>query len=163
MNTNKQPKGAGYPPRVDAYVWLVRSAEHLHSLVSRGLLTYGLTPSQYSTLKVLAQRGSMMQRDIAGYLLKTGGNITMVVDNLERMELVFRTKSAEDRRQTIVELTTKGRELFEEIYPGHIADIEEVMDELSDEECELLSKLLRRVGPDAKLVCPPVPDAVISR
>lgn len=145
---------SGYSTRVEAYVWLVRSAEHLHSLVSRGLIPHGLTPSQYSTLKVLVQRGEMMQRDIASFLLKTGGNVTMVVDNLERMGLVLRRKSEVDRRQTIVAVTEEGRKIFGDVYPGHIDDIESVLSKLTDEECATLTEILEKVGPDRKFVCP---------
>lgn len=158
---SQDPNGS-YSARVEAYVWLVRSAEHLHGLVSRGLVPHGLTPSQYSTLKVLVQRGEMMQKDIANYLLKTGGNITMVVDNLERMGLVMRFKSEVDRRQTIVRVTAKGRLVFEEVYPGHLDEIESVLSGLTEAECRILSGLLEKVGPDRSLVCSPVQKEAVS-
>lgn len=163
MTKSGRESEANYSPRVEAYVRLVRTAEHLHGLVSRGLIPYGLTASQYSTLKVLAQQGEMMQRDIAHYLLKTGGNITMVVDNLERMGLVERRKSLEDRRQTLVALTVAGRELFDSVYPGHLSDIEDVLSGLTEEECAALTALLGKVRMKSEVICSPVQTATLAR
>src|SRR5271165_5761107 len=113
--------------RVLAYVRHVRSAEALHQSVSRGLLVDGLTASQFSTLKVLRLHGPLALREIAKYILKSGGNMTIVVDNLERDGLVTRDRDTEDRRMVYVSLTPKGVELFDRIYPEHLERIRSAM------------------------------------
>lgn len=133
--------------QVDAYVRLVRSAEVLHAEVSRGLLIEGLTPTQFSTLKALRYKGSMPQKDIATYLLKTGGNVTMVVDNLEKAGYVERIKDPEDRRLSVIRLTTSGQHLFERVYPPHLHRIEQAMSSLSEADCAELSRILQLVCP----------------
>ncbi len=133
--------------QVEAYVWLVRSAEVLHGDVSRGLLVEGLTPTQFSTLKALRFRGSMPQKDIATYLLKTGGNVTMVVDNLEKAGYVERLKDPEDRRLSVIRLTPSGQEMFDRVYPPHLQRIEEAMSVLSESDCSELARILQLVCP----------------
>ncbi len=140
--------------KVRAYVRLIRTAEALHAEVSRGLALEGLTASQFSTLKVLRLQGALAQRDIAKYLLKSGGNVTMVVDNLEREGLVLRVRDTEDRRIVFVKLTTRGEELFDRVYPGHLARIRSVMGGLVDDDCEGLLGLLDQLGnPEVEVDC----------
>ncbi len=133
--------------KVRAYVRLVRSGESLHQQVSRGLVVDGLTASQFSTLKVLKLHGALSQRDIGKYILKSGGNITVVVDNLERVGLVVRDRDTEDRRVVYIRLTPAGEELFDKVYPPHLDHIREAMGVLSDEECLQLISLLEKLSP----------------
>ncbi|CAN5412325.1 MarR family transcriptional regulator [soil metagenome] len=152
-------------PSVQAYVRLVRSAEGLHGEVSRGLAIDGLSASQFSTLKVLRIHGKLAQRDIAKYILKSGGNITVIVDNLEREGLVQRNRDTTDRRIIYVSLTPAGEAKFDELYPDHLSRIREVMAPLTDAECEQLTLLLRKVSPDyVEISCSPAsPNEDASR
>lgn len=141
-------------PSVSAYVRLIRTAEALHSSVSRGLALEGLTASQFSTLKVLRLQGALAQRDIAKYLLKTGGNVTVVVDNLEKQGLVVRIRDTEDRRIVFVKLTAEGEALFDRVYPGHLDRIKSAMSPLSEREYDQLVSLLERLHlPEADVPC----------
>lgn len=132
---------------VATYVKLIRSAEALHAEVSRGLIAEGLTASQFSTLKVLELRGPLAQRDIANYLLKTGGNVTVVVDNLEARNLVTRIRDTEDRRIVFVKLTDEGAATFDRCYAPHLARIRGVMSELDVNGLGKLHDLLETLHP----------------
>jgi MarR family 2-MHQ and catechol resistance regulon transcriptional repressor len=132
--------------RVDAYVRLVRTAERIFNDVSRGLVEHGLTASQFSALKVLCLRGPMPQKDVATNILKSTGNVTMVIDNLEKEGLVERTRGSLDRRIFEVAATQKGKDLFHEVYAPHLGRIREAMGDLNQEECEQLIGLLERLG-----------------
>jgi len=141
---------------VQAYVRLVRASEALHSEVSRGLMIEGLTASQFSTMKVLRIHGSLSQRDIAKYILKSGGNITVLVDNLEREGLAIRERDTTDRRIVYVRLTPAGEEMFDRIYPGHLERIHEAMSPLTPAECEQLVMLLQKVSAEnVDIACAP--------
>ena len=141
---------------VQAYVRLVRSSEALHGDVSRGLAVDGLSASQFSAMKVLRIHGRLAQRDIAKYILKSGGNITALVDNLEREGVVRRERDTVDRRVIYVSLTTAGETLFDDLYPGHLERIREAMAALTDLECEQLILLLQKVSPNyVEAACAP--------
>jgi MarR family transcriptional regulator, 2-MHQ and catechol-resistance regulon repressor len=151
-------------PAIQSYVRLIRTAEAMHSEVSRGLVSEGLTASQFSTLKVLAHRGALAQRDIAKYLLRTGGNVTVVLDNLERRGLIERIRDTQDRRVIHAGLTPEGRSLFERVYPPHLDRIRRAMAALEEEECGhlvgILNKLHAEIGPATCQALPEEPDAV---
>lgn len=135
---------------VRAYVRLVRSAETLHQSVSRGLMIDGLTASQFSTLKALKIHGALAQRDIAKYILKSCGNITIVVDNLAREGFVVRDRDTVDRRIVYVRLTPVGEALFDRVYPGHLDRIREIMAPLTNAECDQLLALLEKLSPQVE-------------
>lgn len=147
-------------PSVQAYVRLIRSSENLHAQVSRGLVVEGLSASQFSTMKVLRIYGKLAQRDIAKYILKSGGNITILVDNLETMGLVTRDRDTKDRRVVYVSLTPEGEKVFDRLYPDHLERIREAMAGLTDAECEQLICLLQKVSAEeVDFACSPTPAA----
>jgi len=132
--------------------------------VSRGLAIEGITASQFSAMKVLRIHGKLAQRDIAKYILKSGGNITMLVDNLENMGLVTRDRDTKDRRITYVSLTPQGEKVFDDLYPGHLGRIREVMANLTEAECEQLITLLQKVSPEqVEIACAPTVPLASAR
>jgi MarR family 2-MHQ and catechol resistance regulon transcriptional repressor len=88
----------------------------------------------------------MRQGEISAKLLKSGGNITLVVDNLEKSGLVRRRRDSDDRRVVVVSLTEQGRQWISSIFPQHAADVVEEMSILTAEEQETLSRLCRILG-----------------
>lgn len=127
---------------VEAYVKLVRTADALHAQVSRGLTAEKLTASQFSALKALRYHGPMPQKDIATFLIKTAGNVTLVLDNLEKQGLVTRLRQTDDRRLVRVSLTDLGRDTFDRIYPAHIERIVKAMSPLDLKQVKDLARLL---------------------
>ena len=82
-------------------------------------------------------------------LLRSGGNITLIIDNLEKANLVKRMRDTEDRRKVVVFLTKAGQELIGQIFPKHLKAIVGEMNVLSAEEQETLGKLCRKLGKGA--------------
>jgi MarR family transcriptional regulator, 2-MHQ and catechol-resistance regulon repressor len=132
--------------KVDAYVRLVRTADKVFADVSRGLAEHNLTASQFSALKALRLKGPMQQKDVASSILKSTGNVTLVIDNLERRGLVLRTRGVSDRRVFDVALTDHGQELFDSIYDAHLERIRKAMGSLDAGDCEALISLLERLS-----------------
>ncbi|PLX92155.1 MAG: MarR family transcriptional regulator [Desulfuromonas sp.] len=106
----------------------------------------GLTISQFGVLEALLHRGPLCQKDIAAKILKSSGNITMVIDNLVKRCLVRRERSETDRRFITIHLTPEGSSLINEVFPQVSAAIVDNMAILSSEEQELLGQLCRRLG-----------------
>ena len=131
---------------LDAYIKLMRAAESVAARLAPHLSRAGLTTSQFSALEALYHLGPLCQRDLAKKILKSGGNITMVVDNLEKRGLVERERDAIDRRYITVRLTAAGRRLIQKLFPRHAEAIREEMDVLSATELERLARLCKRVG-----------------
>jgi MarR family 2-MHQ and catechol resistance regulon transcriptional repressor len=116
-----------------------------------GLLTgAGVTESQFGALEALYHLGSLHQRDLGEKLLRSSGNITMVVDNLEKRGLVRRERGTEDRRFVTVHLTEPGRRLIAGLFPRHLANIVQEMSALTNAEQEELGRLCRKLGKKEK-------------
>ena len=86
--TRRQERALG------TYVKLLRAAETVDGAVMPSLDAAGLTPSQFGVLEALHHIGPLCLSELARKLLKTGGNLTMVVGNLQKRGLVKRTWTA---------------------------------------------------------------------
>jgi len=118
----------------------------LSQRTGRLLAEYGLTESQLGTLEVLYYLGPMCQSDIGNKLLVTDGNMTMVLNNLEKRGLVSRERDGKDRRQITVCLTEKGQQLIGDLFPKHAQNIADLMSILSPLEQEQLGHLCKMLG-----------------
>ena len=107
---------------LDAYIKLVRAAESL-SARSHRVLPAGLTITQFGVLEALHHLGPMCPSTIAGKVLKSAGNLTLVVDNLVKAGLVRRERNPDDRRFLTVHLTGKGRRFIADLFPRIAAAI----------------------------------------
>ncbi|MHB9149110.1 MAG: MarR family winged helix-turn-helix transcriptional regulator [Thermoleophilia bacterium] len=128
------------------YIKLVRAAEAVSGRVHEHLAESGLTFSQFAVMEALFSLGSMCQRDLARKILKSSGNMTMVIDNLEKKGFVHRERSTSDRRFMNVHLTESGRAFIQSRYPRHVANIVREMEVLTPEERMELGRLCRKVG-----------------
>ena len=131
---------------LNSYIKLIRSAESLSSKISVTLSNYGLTESQFSALDALLHLGSMKHKEIGEKILKSGGNITMVINNLERRKLVQRKRGEKDKRQFIIHLTPKGKNKIQESLPHISKSIKKHFEILSKEEKKELQRLCKIVG-----------------
>jgi len=135
---------------LDAFIKLSRARKTLSYRTGRLLAEYGLTEGQLGTLEALFYLGPMCQSDIGDKLLVTDGNITMIVNNLERRGLVGRQRDAKDRRQITVCLTEKGQQLIAELFPKHARNIVDLMGVLSQDEQDQLGRLCKILGLQAR-------------
>ena len=131
---------------LSALINLVRAAESVMGRLNSQFTNVPVTQSQFSALDSLYHLGPLSQRELGEKLLKTSGNMTMVVDNLEKRELVRRERSERDRRVVTVHLTDKGRETIQSLFPQRAAAIQEEMSVLTEAEQDDLRRLCRRVG-----------------
>ncbi len=128
------------------YTQLIRAADTVTWRMHGHLSGYGLTISQFGVLEALYHKGPLCQRDIGIKILKSRGNITTVIDNLEKRNLVAREKNPEDRRYMTVVLTPEGSDLIASIFPIHAKIALEVFSVLQDSEVRQLGKLLKKLG-----------------
>lgn len=124
-----------------SFTALLRSASIISNEVHKHLGANNLTVSQFGILEALHKIGPMYQRDLAAQILKTTGNITTVIDNLEKRELVQRIREMKDRRYFQIVLTPEGAKLIKKIYPVHIRRVDQIMEKLTKSEQEELKQL----------------------
>ena len=128
------------------YVKLMRAAESVTARTHRHLSSTGLTISQFAVLEALYHSGPLSQKEIGQKILRSSGNITMVIDNLEKTGLVRRERNEADRRFFIVHLTAKGDNLINKIFPPHAAVIAKDLGVLTAAEQNALGSLCKKLG-----------------
>ena len=131
---------------LNTFVKLMRAAGSVTEKMHRHLKDQRLTSSQFGVLEALLHLGPMCQREIGEKILKTGGNMTLVIDNLEKRGLVERVQDKQDRRFLKIHLTSQGQELISRVFPCHAAIAEEVFAILSNDEQEQMGSLLKKLG-----------------
>ena len=90
----------------------VYSASHAFNRVYKPLLDrLGLTYPQYLVMLVLWERDNIPLKDIGERLFLDSGTLTPLLKRLEAAGLIKRTRSAEDERQVLIELTREGHAL----------------------------------------------------
>jgi MarR family 2-MHQ and catechol resistance regulon transcriptional repressor len=131
---------------LDMWIKLARAYASFSRESFHDIRTFGLTQPQFAVLDCLGHIGPMPIGELSKKMLVSGGNMTCVVDNLEREGLVHRDPSPSDRRSVVVSLTEKGRTLFEEIFPKHAERIRQIADVLTPSEQRELARLLKKLG-----------------
>lgn len=111
------------------------SGAHIRSL--------GLTPSQFDIIATLGNTEGMRFKELGEKTLCTKGTLTGIVDRLNEKGLVYRLASPTDGRSQIVCLTAAGEKLFTEIFPAHMAYIDEGMAGIDCARMQVLHQELR--------------------
>jgi len=125
---------------------LSRTNKKIHKRSAGIFNSGGLTTAQFAVLDVLYHKGSLNINEITKSVLSTGGNMTVVISNMEKIKLISRCIDPEDKRSNMISITEEGRCRFEEIFPNHLKDIEMCFSTLTDEEKNSLITLLKKIG-----------------
>ena len=80
------------------------------------LTELGITYPQYLVLMVLWEKDNQPVNDIAHRLLLETNTVTPLLQRMEKLGIVTRKKGELDKRQQIVSLTEKGKEMEEQAY-----------------------------------------------
>ena len=131
---------------LDTAIKLARATETLIAKTSLNLSTHSVTISQFGILDAVYHLGPLTQKSLGEKILKSGGNITHVVDNLEKRALVKRYRGKNDRRNFEIHLTKKGEKLIAKILPGYVKVIKDELGILNLEESETLQRLCKKIG-----------------
>jgi DNA-binding MarR family transcriptional regulator len=129
---NESPLTAGERARVGLWIRLARC----YNLAMRDLragLRDECTMPQFDVLAQLERSPEGLTFSaLSEKLLVTAGNLTGIVDRLEKQGLAFRETNPKDRRQTFIKLTDKGREYCDKIIPQHTQEISRLLGGLSE-------------------------------
>jgi MarR family 2-MHQ and catechol resistance regulon transcriptional repressor len=133
---------------LNAFIKLQRASESVSARV-HAVLPEELTVTQFGVLEALHHIGPLCQSELAEKLLKSGGNLTLVVDNLEKAGYVQRERDPADRRFVVVKLTPKGQTFIAALFPKVAANVTREMATLSSTELFDLGRLCKKIGRQA--------------
>jgi MarR family transcriptional regulator, 2-MHQ and catechol-resistance regulon repressor len=135
---------------LNAYINLVRASDSVVRKLGANFEAAGLTTAQFAILEAIYHLGPMCQKTLAEKLLRSGGNITVVVDNLEKRGWARRKRQADDKRMVQIQLTPRGRALIARFFPKHAQDIANALSVLAPEEQDELRRICRKLGKRAE-------------
>ena len=104
---------------------------------------FGITLPRFDLMAQLErEREGLSMGELSRRMMVTGGNVTTIVDQLEKEQLVTRTMQPGDRRSFTVRLTPAGRKTFAAMAAAHEAWVVELFGPLSERQHEQLYTLL---------------------
>jgi MarR family 2-MHQ and catechol resistance regulon transcriptional repressor len=129
-------------------LWLVimRSHRALTLLAAESITKAGLCLTDLAALEALLHKGPLTISEIQDKVLLASGSMTAAVDRLERLGLVTRKSSPNDRRARVLELTPEGKRLAATCFEQHAKDLEALMSALSQKEKEQIYRALKKLG-----------------
>jgi MarR family transcriptional regulator, 2-MHQ and catechol-resistance regulon repressor len=131
---------------LDTFIKLTRCTNSVLARLTERNSIGDLTYSQFAVLETLYHLGSMTQGDISVKVLKSGSNMTTVIDNLERDGLVKRERNDKDRRVVHIHLTEKGKRKVMSVLPRHVEALVDEFSVLTSNEQETLADLCKKLG-----------------
>lgn len=132
------------------HIALSRASQWINAHTDRDIRRHGLTRTEFGVLDLLYHKGPQPIQQIGERVLMSSGNITYVVDKLEKKQFVRRRACEEDRRQTFAEITDQGSKFIEEVFPEHAEVIAQATAGLNEEEKQLAAQLLKKLGKHAQ-------------
>jgi len=117
-----------------------------HQATGRYMADYGLSKSSLNILLLLRHgpRNGMQLHDLGDLLLVSRANITGLIDSLQERGWVRRVVDENDRRVRYARITEKAESVLDEFMPVHFRHLRLLLQDLSGEEKETLSALLRK-------------------
>ncbi len=109
-----------------------------------------ITVEQWSVLYHLWKADGMNQQDLCNATFRDKPSITRLVDNLEKLSLVKRNASKQDRRMNIIALTEEGRELEEKCMEIANTTLNEALEGVTNGQIEIAKEVLQTVYDNLK-------------
>lgn len=127
-----------------AYYAILGTTKIIRRASLKAFADEGITDSQFQVLMLLEENGSMLMRKMSDELLVTPANVTGLMDRLEEKGMVRRTSGAGDRRATIIEITPKGKALYERVAIKKAEKLQKVLRVFTKQELTTLLGLLEK-------------------
>ncbi|MCH7826635.1 MAG: MarR family transcriptional regulator [Bacteroidetes bacterium] len=131
---------------LNTYIKLIRASETIRSKVIKSLLVFQITENQFNCLDAIFHLGPLSQKELGQKLFRSGGNITLVVDNLEKNRLVKRLSDKNDRRKFLIHLTQRGEQLYKKVFPYHLKLLVEELGYITEKDKKELQRICKKIG-----------------
>jgi DNA-binding MarR family transcriptional regulator len=130
-------------PQHEAMLALFVAASDLRAQVDKKCDEFGISGQQYNILRIL--RGVYPEGHACGEIgrrmIERSPDVTRRIDGLEKMGLVERSRSTQDRRVVISTITKKGLDVLERLDP-FITEVDQAIhSKLNDQEWSDLARM----------------------
>ncbi len=139
--------------RAEAFLNVVRTADRLQHGLHLRLKPYGMTETQYNSLRILRGAGDcgLTCSEMSARLVGHHPDITRLLNRMERQGIVRRSRDTKDRRTVITRITRMGLDRLKELDEVVATTVTSLLEGLSENELRKMIALLERVrsgGPE---------------
>lgn len=133
---------------LDTWRLLVRTLHRARHLMHPVFREHDLNGARYGVLRHLTEAGEdgLRLSEIGARMFVTPGNVTGLVDQLEKLGCATRHQDPQDRRSTILRITPAGREIVESIQPVLARKAAELLGCLDADETTSLRSTLEKIS-----------------
>jgi DNA-binding MarR family transcriptional regulator len=131
---------------------LVSEALHKFLLIHRHLRQYarhmdsrGIRPRQFAVLRFLLEQGSATVGEVQDHIYTSISTASTVISQLEDAGYVTRTRSEDDNRVVVVELTARGKDIAQKTPLGGIALLRRRLESLPEDRVRLIDEALSEI------------------
>jgi DNA-binding MarR family transcriptional regulator len=128
----------------EAVISLARTAALIEHRTAEMLRPHGITPTQYNALRILRGAGAegLCRNDVGRRMVRLVPDATRLLDRLEQMGLVARSREDADRRYVRARLTPRGRQLVDSLDSVLLDAADRQVGHLGEERLRALVALL---------------------
>ena len=109
-------------------------------------LKVDITYEMVKVLILLSENKYMNQQQIADLTFKNKASLTSILNNMEKRNLVFRNEDNADRRNKIITLTPKGKDLYNKVNPILDEIFNLLNKEVTSEEISLTNNVVLKMN-----------------
>lgn len=125
-----------------------RLTKYLERSLQEIFSDFGLHAGEFDVLATLRRSGQPYQLSptaLFNTLMISSGTMTHRIDRLVQAGLVQRTPDPDDRRGTLIQLTSKGFDVIENAIEAHVENMHRLLSGLEEPERQALAQLLRKL------------------
>lgn len=132
--------------QAEAFLNAVRTADHLQHTLRQTLKPYGITETQYNSLRILRGAGEqgLTCSEIAQRLISHDPDITRLLARMERDGLVVRQRDTKDRRLVLTRIAKEGLAKLRELDKVVMETVNRLLGEMTDAELRTMISLLEK-------------------
>ncbi|MFA8342911.1 MAG: MarR family winged helix-turn-helix transcriptional regulator [Rhodothermaceae bacterium] len=131
---------------LNTWIKLARAFSTINRKSIDALRVHKITQPQFLVIEALGHLGPLKVGELCEKMLVSGGNMTLVLDNLEKSNYIERVNNKDDRRSLIVKLTKDGKKVFDKVFPKQAEYITEMMSVLTNDELKNLGDICKKLG-----------------
>lgn len=128
------------------FIGMSRALNKINRATNKVYTKYGLTSGQFAVLEALYHKRELSVGEVQDKILSTSGTIPVIVKNLEKEGFLQKSNDESDKRRFILQITQKGKELMDIIYPENEDIIISMINVWNKEEQEVILNYMRKFG-----------------
>lgn len=118
---------------------------------------FSVTRREWGLLGLLAAYGEMSPSELSARSHLEPSKVSLNITDLVAKGLLVRVAVPSDRRRARIDLTPRGRQLYEEAFPQLVALTQSMLRSLSKRQIELLDQIMRTLSSGAERLNEQIP------